>query len=135
MNTIILSEIGQHWPHSFSGVMIQTVFFVQTSSSDSISRVHYCIPGINAINIHMKVVNSPMEGTGKKKALLEDAPSSNVYSQLQKLTSQNPVCEYHPSFVQIESSSSVFCGGISTQKHAFLFPSHYVPGKNILHFL
>ena len=114
--------------------MIQTVFFVQTSSSDLISRVHYCIPGINAINIHMKVVNSPMEGTGKKKALLEDAPSSNVYSQLQKLTSQNPVCEY-PSSVQIESSSSVFCGGISAQKHAFILPFHYVPGENSLHFL
>merc|ERR1719234_745700 len=54
-------------------------------------RVHYCIPGINAINIHMKVVNSPVEGNGKKKALLDDAPSSNVYSQLQKLTAQNPV--------------------------------------------
>merc|ERR1712158_299847 len=39
----------------------------------------------------MKVVNSPAEGAGKKKALLEDAPSSNVYSQLQKLTAQNPV--------------------------------------------
>ena len=26
MNTIILSEIGQHWPHRFSRVMIQTVF-------------------------------------------------------------------------------------------------------------
>ena len=73
----------------------------------------------------MKVVNSPMEGTGKKKALLEDAPSSNVYSQLQKLTSQNPVCEYHPSFVQIESSSYVFCGGTSAQKHAFLLPSRH----------
>jgi len=52
-------------------------------------RVHYCIPGVNAINIYMKVVNSPTDT--KKKALLEDAPSSSVYTQLQKLASQNPV--------------------------------------------
>jgi len=52
-------------------------------------RVHYCIPGVNAINIYMKVVNAPADT--KKKALLEDTPSSSVYSQLQKLASQNPV--------------------------------------------
>jgi len=52
-------------------------------------RVHYCIPGVNAINIYMKVVNAPADT--KKKALLEDAPSSSVYTQLQKLASQNPV--------------------------------------------
>ena len=55
-------------------------------------RVHYCIPGVNAINIYMKVVNAPTDT--KKKALLEDTPSSSVYTQLQKLASQNPVCEY-----------------------------------------
>ncbi|QQP39030.1 Uncharacterized protein FKW44_019784, partial [Caligus rogercresseyi] len=49
-------------------------------------RVHYCIPGVNAINIYMQVVNAPE----KKKALLHDAPSANVYSQLQKLAKQNP---------------------------------------------
>ena len=58
-------------------------------------RVHYCIPGVNAINIYMKVVNAPADT--KKKALLEDAPSSSVYTQLQKLASQNPVCKYIPS--------------------------------------
>jgi len=52
-------------------------------------RVHYCIPGVNAINIYMKVVNTPSDT--KKKALLDDAPSSSVYTQLQKLASQNPV--------------------------------------------
>lgn len=52
-------------------------------------RVHYCIPGVNAINIYMKVVNAPTDT--KKKALLEDTPSSSVYTQLQKLASQNPV--------------------------------------------
>merc|ERR1712123_407060 len=46
-------------------------------------RVHYCIPGVNAINIYMKVVNAPIDN--KKKALLEDTPSSSVYNQLQKL--------------------------------------------------
>ena len=56
-------------------------------------RVHYCIPGVNAINIYMKVVNAPADT--KKKALLEDAPSSSVYTQLQKLASQNPLCKYN----------------------------------------
>jgi RNA recognition motif-containing protein len=58
-------------------------------------RVHYCIPGINAINIHMKVVNTP--ASPKKKGLFEEGPSSSVYSQLHKLTSQNPVCKYFSS--------------------------------------
>ena len=55
-------------------------------------RVHYCIPGVNAINIYMAVVNAKEETN--KKALLEDTPSSSVYSQLQKLASQNPACKY-----------------------------------------
>ena len=58
-------------------------------------RVHYCIPGINAINIHMKVVSTPA-AAGRRRALLEDTPSQGVYSQLQKLTAQNPVCELPP---------------------------------------
>ena len=56
-------------------------------------RVHYCIPGVNAINIYMKVVNAPVDN--KKKALLEDTPSSSVYNQLQKLAAQNPACEFN----------------------------------------
>ena len=52
-------------------------------------QVHYCIPGINVTNIHKKVVNILVEANGKRKALLEDAPSSNVYSKLQKLTELN----------------------------------------------
>ena len=84
-------------------------------------RVHYCIPGVNAINIYMQVlyhfkyifrskifgstynninstflcvlqaVNAPPDP--KKKALLNDQPTANVYSQLQKLASQNPACK------------------------------------------
>ncbi len=30
----------------------------------------------------------------KKKALLQDTPTANVYSQLQKLASQNPACKF-----------------------------------------
>ena len=64
----------------------------------------------------MKVVNSPAEGAGKKKALLEDAPSANVYSQLQKLTAQNPVCEYFSSKVD-----SLPCFAEESQNmHSFL---------------
>ena len=55
-------------------------------------RVHFCIPGVNAINIYMAVVNSKEE-TKKKAPLMEDAPSSSVYTQLQKLASQNPACK------------------------------------------
>ena len=54
-------------------------------------RVQYAIPGVNAINIYMSVVNAP---DVKKKALLEDAPSNAVYTQLGKLAAQNPACEY-----------------------------------------
>ena len=55
-------------------------------------RVSFCIPGVNAINIYMAVVNAKDE-VKNKKALLDDAPSSSVYSQLQKLSSQNPACK------------------------------------------
>ena len=66
----------------------------------------------------MKVVNSPVEGNGKKKALLDDAPSSNVYSQLQKLTAQNPVCEY------FSSHFPCFADGQSRKKCKTCIPSH-----------
>ena len=39
-----------------------------------------------------QAVNAPPDP--KKKALLNDQPTANVYSQLQKLTSQNPACKY-----------------------------------------
>ena len=55
-------------------------------------RVSFCIPGVNAINIYMAVVNAK-DDTKAKKALLEDTPSSSVYTQLQKLASQNPACK------------------------------------------
>ena len=53
-------------------------------------RVQYCLPGVNAINIYMSVVNAR---ESSKKALMDDAPTSSVYSQLQKLSTQNPVCK------------------------------------------
>lgn len=39
-----------------------------------------------------KAVNAPPDT--KKKALLQDTPTASVYSQLQKLTAQNPACKY-----------------------------------------
>ena len=36
-------------------------------------------------------MNAPADS--KKKALLNDTPSANVYSQLQKLAQQNPTCK------------------------------------------
>ena len=56
-------------------------------------RVSFCIPGVNAINIYMAVVNAK-DDIKTKKALLEDAPSSSVYTQLQKLAAQNPACKF-----------------------------------------
>ena len=56
-------------------------------------RVSFCIPGVNAINIYMAVVNAK-DDVKTEKALLEDAPSSSVYTQLQKLAAQNPACKF-----------------------------------------
>jgi hypothetical protein len=53
-------------------------------------RVQYCIPGVNAINIYMSVVNAREPS---KRALMDDAPTSSVYTQLQKLSTQNPACK------------------------------------------
>ena len=38
----------------------------------------------------LQAANAPSDP--KKKALLNDQPTANVYSQLQKLASQNPAC-------------------------------------------
>ena len=43
-----------------------------------------------------KAVNAPPDT--KKKALLQDTPTASVYTQLQKLASQNPACEYNLFF-------------------------------------
>ncbi|CAB4069220.1 unnamed protein product [Lepeophtheirus salmonis] len=73
-------------------------------------RVHYCIPGVNAINIYMQVVNAPE----KKKALLHDAPSANVYSQLQKLAKQNPSFAQNLQNIIQEQIVSISSGGVSS---------------------
>merc|ERR1719438_725395 len=52
-------------------------------------RVQYCIPNIHAINIYMNFVNNPMERV-EKKALMDETPSRDVYSQLESLSKQNP---------------------------------------------
>ena len=54
-------------------------------------RVQYCIPGVNAINIYMSVVNAPETS---KKGLIDEVPNSSVYSQVQKLSLQNPACKF-----------------------------------------
>lgn len=51
-------------------------------------RVQYCIPGVRAINIYMKILNDP--GLKKKSALLPEPPANKVFSQLQNLTKHNP---------------------------------------------
>lgn len=53
-------------------------------------RVQFCIPGVHAINIYMAFVNNPMDAVQEKKALLEEAPSSKVYDQLNSLAKHNP---------------------------------------------
>ena len=69
-------------------------------------RVSFCIPGVNAINIYMAVVNAK-DDVKTKKALLEDAPSSSVYTQLQKLATQNPACKLIIAFMYSRSQVSV----------------------------
>lgn len=78
-------------------------------------RIQYCIPGVQAMKLHVEVIiaalclteswltnrilillnfkamNAPVNA--KKKALINDTPSANVYGQLQKLGHQNPACE------------------------------------------
>ena len=66
-------------------------------------RVHFCVPGVNAINIHMKTVHAPSEPS-KKRALMNDTPSANVYSQLQKLAQQNPNCKYKVRYLVLIDS-------------------------------
>jgi len=91
-------------------------------------RVHYCIPGVNAINIYMKVVNAPSDT--KKKALLEDAPSSSVYSQLQKLASQNPVFAQNLQNI-IQTQIQTIQTGIPPEKRQSSSSSP-TPGSDIL---
>ena len=78
-------------------------------------RVSFCIPGVNAINIYMAVVNAKEDPSVSKKALLDEAPSSSVYSQLQKLATQNPACEY-----QTFMNNIILHGKISCNKMLFL---------------
>ena len=49
--------------------------------------------GVNAINIYMSVVSAPEPGGASKRGLIDEVPSSDVYSQLQKLGTQNPACK------------------------------------------
>ena len=51
----------------------------------------YCIPGVNAINIYMSVVSAPEHVS--KKGLIDEVPSTSVYTQLNKLANQNPACK------------------------------------------
>ena len=70
-------------------------------------RVSFCIPGVNAINIYMAVVNAK-DDVKTKKALLEDAPSSSVYTQLQKLAAQNPACKFYNYFTLLLVLCNIF---------------------------
>ena len=60
-------------------------FFLNQSLANSAA-------GFNEPSFTWKAVNAPPDS--KKKALLQDTPTASVYTQLQKLTSQNPACKY-----------------------------------------
>ena len=79
-------------------------------------RVQYCIPGVHAINIYMAFVNNPMDAISEKKALLEEAPSSKVYDQLNSLAKHNPwfVANLHNIMVSSGKGSG---GGANGQGH------------------
>lgn len=48
-------------------------------------------PVKDAFNFFPQAVNAPPDA--RKKALMNDTPTANVYTQLQKLAQQNPACE------------------------------------------
>ena len=83
-------------------------------------RVQFCIPGVHAINIYMAFVNNPMDAVQEKKALLEEAPSSKVYDQLNSLAKHNPwfVANLHT----IMASSAGGGGGAGGQQQPPLPP-------------
>ena len=47
---------------------------------------------VKYFSFFFQAVNAPPDT--KKKALLQDTPTANVYSQLQKLAGQNPACKF-----------------------------------------
>ena len=47
---------------------------------------------------YLQAVNAPPDT--KKKALLNEGPTANVYNQLQKLASHNPSCKTFPISTQ-----------------------------------
>ena len=73
-------------------------------------RVQFCIPGVHAINIYMAFVNNPMDAVQEKKALLEAAPSSKVYDQLNSLAKHNPWFVANLQNIMASSTSSASPG-------------------------
>ena len=70
-----------------------------------------------------QAVNAPADS--KKKALLNDTPSANVYSQLQKLAQQNPTCKFKDTLPQKQLPINLFPLSFSRSES----PEHH-PGPN-----
>ena len=85
-------------------------------------RVQYCIPGVHAINIYMAFVNNPMDAISEKKALMEEAPSSKVYDQLNSLAKHNPWFVANLQNIMASSGGGGGANGGQQQGHAPLPP-------------
>ncbi|XP_076068740.1 uncharacterized protein LOC143041033 [Oratosquilla oratoria] len=83
-------------------------------------RVQYCIPGVRAINIYMKLLNDP--GPKRRGALLPEPPANTVFTQLQNLAKQNPAFAsslQNIILTQIQTLQSGLCTDTGT-----MGPSH-----------
>ncbi len=80
-------------------------------------RVQFCTPGVRAISIYMDFVNNPMDAVAsrERKALLEEAPSTRVYDQLESLAKHNPW--FVQNLQRIMSSSSLLPNGEAAPQH------------------
>ncbi|XP_043240769.1 ribonucleoprotein PTB-binding 1-like [Amphibalanus amphitrite] len=52
-------------------------------------QVHFCMPGVRAIDIYMRLLNESAAPRGRS-ALLPDPPAPAVYQQMKNLSQQNP---------------------------------------------
>ncbi|KAF0297078.1 Ribonucleoprotein PTB-binding 2 [Amphibalanus amphitrite] len=52
-------------------------------------QVHFCMPGVRAIDIYMRLLNEAAAPRGRS-ALLPDPPAPAVYQQMKNLSQQNP---------------------------------------------
>ncbi|XP_063876953.1 ribonucleoprotein PTB-binding 1-like [Scylla paramamosain] len=99
-------------------------------------RVQYCVPGVRAINIYMKILNDP--GGKKRSALLPEPPANKVFSQLQNLTKHNPAFATSLQNIILTQIQNLTGGDLTRGLHRLKDPledhaPHPQPGHPLLH--